>query len=103
MYAVIRSGGKQYRVAPGDKIQVETLPGSVGDVVEFTEVVAVRTDEEKMLTGKAAANAVVSGKIVAQGRGPKVHVLKFKKTNQYKIMRGHRQNHTAVEVGEIKL
>jgi large subunit ribosomal protein L21 len=103
MYAVIRSGGKQYRVAPGDQIKVETLPGGVGDAVEFTDVLAVQTDESKMLTGKDAAKASVSGKIVAQGRGPKLHVLKFKKTNQYKIMRGHRQNLTSVQVGEIKV
>jgi large subunit ribosomal protein L21 len=103
MYAVIRSGGKQYRVAPGDTIRVEYLPGEVGDVVEFADVVAVQTDDSKLVAGKQAAKASVSGKIVAQGRGPKLRVLKFKKTNQYKIQRGHRQNLTSVEVGEIKV
>jgi len=102
MYALIRTGGKQYRVSPGDRIEVESLPGKVGDTVEFGEVLAVRT-EEKMITGKAAAQASVSGKIVARTRGPKLTVLKFKSNNQYKIQRGHRQNLTAVEVGEIKL
>jgi large subunit ribosomal protein L21 len=103
MYAVIRSGGKQYRVAPGDTIQVETLPGKVGDPISFSEVLAVRTDDQKMVSGRDAASASVAGRIVAQGRGPKVRVMKFKKTNQYKIFTGHRQNFTAVEVGEIKL
>jgi large subunit ribosomal protein L21 len=103
MYAVIRTGGKQYRVAPGETIRVERLPGKVGGKVAFEDVLAVRTDEAKMLTGKEASAAKVTGKIVAQGRGPKVKVMKFKKTNQYKILRGHRQNYTAVEVSDIAL
>lgn len=102
MYALIRSGGKQYRVSPGDRIEIESLPGKVGDAVQFGEVLAVRTDE-KMITGKAVAQASVSGRIVAQTRGPKLTVLKYKRTNQYKIQRGHRQHLTSVEVGEIKL
>lgn len=102
MYALIRTGGKQYRVSPGDRIEVEYLPGKVGDAVEFHEVLAVRTDD-KMITGKAAAQARVSGKIVKRVRGPKLTVLKFKTNNQYKIQRGHRQHLTSVEVGEIKL
>jgi large subunit ribosomal protein L21 len=102
MYALIRTGGKQYRVSPGDRIEVESLPGKVGDAVEFADVLAVRTDD-KMLTGKAATQASVSAKIVAQTRGPKLTVLKYKKNRQYKIQRGHRQNLTALVVGEIHL
>jgi large subunit ribosomal protein L21 len=102
MYALIRAGGKQYRVSPGDRIEVESLPGNVGDAVEFGEVLAVRTDD-KMVTGKAAAQASVAGRIVGQVRGPKLRVLKFKTGGQYKIQRGHRQSLTSVEVGEIKL
>jgi large subunit ribosomal protein L21 len=102
MYAVIRSGGKQYRVQPGETIRVERLEGKVGGKVTF-DVVAVRTDEKKMLGGADAAKAKITGKIVAHGRSPKVQVLKFKKTRQYKIQRGHRQDYTAVEVGEIQL
>jgi len=103
MYAVIRSGGKQYRVAPGDTVKVERLPGKVGGRVTFDQVLAVHTDEKNLLTGAAAAAAQVSGKIVKQGRGPKLTVMKYRKTKQYKIVRGHRQNYTAVEVSEIKL
>ncbi len=102
MYAVIRSGGKQYRVAPGDTVKVETLPGKVGGKVTF-DVLAVGTDDSKMLTGKDAAAAKVTGKIVSHGRRPKLVVLKFKTGGQYKIQRGHRQNYTAVEVSEIAL
>ena len=64
MYAVIRSGGKQYRVTPGDTIRVEKLAGKTGGKVTFDEVLAVRTDEPKMLSGKAPAKAKVSAKIV---------------------------------------
>ena len=103
MYAVICSGGKQYRVAPGETIKVEQLPGKVGGKVTFDRVIAVSTDEKKMLTGKDAAAAKVSGKIVAQDRHRKVIVLKFKTGGQYKIQRGHRQNYTAVQVSDIAL
>jgi large subunit ribosomal protein L21 len=103
MYAVIRSGGKQYRVAPGDTVKVERLPGKVGGKVTFGDVLAVHTDDKKLVTGAAAAEAKVSGKIVEHGRGPKLTVMKYRKTKQYKIIRGHRQDYTAVEVGDIKL
>jgi large subunit ribosomal protein L21 len=92
MYAVIQTGGKQYRVAPGDTIRIERVTGEVGENVTFGKVL-----------GDGASKASVSGKIVAQGRAKKITVLKFKKGNQYKISRGHRQNFTAVEVSEIKL
>ena len=103
MYAVIRSGGKQYRVEPGKTIRVERLEGKVGGEVTFEDVLAVRTDEKKIVAGAQAAKAKVTGKIVKQLRGPKLQVLKFKKTRQYKIQRGHRQGLTAVEVSDIQL
>jgi large subunit ribosomal protein L21 len=103
MYAVIRSGGKQYRVEPGATIEVELLEGKVGGKVTFEEVLAVRTDEKKMLTAGDAAKAKITGKIVKHVRGPKVKVLKYKTGGQYKIQRGHRQGYTAVQVGEIQL
>jgi large subunit ribosomal protein L21 len=103
MYAVIKSGGKQYRVAPGDTIRVERVSGEVGEQVKFGTVLAVHTDDKKVLVGDDASKASVTGKIIRQGRSAKVTVLKYKKTNQYKIQRGHRQNFTAVEVSDIKL
>jgi len=103
MYAVIRSGGKQYRVEPGETIQVERLEGKVGGKITFEDVIAIRTDEKKILGGEYAAKAKVTGKIVKHGRGPKLKVLKFKTGGQYKIQRGHRQGYTAVQVGEIQL
>ena len=103
MYAVIRSGGKQYRVEPGETIQVERLEGKVGGKVTFDDVIVVRTDEKKMVTGADAAKAKITGKIVKHVRGPKLQVLKFKKTRQYKIQRGHRQEYTAVQVSDIEI
>jgi len=103
MYAVIRAGGKQYRVAPGDTIRIERVQGDVGEKVTFGSVLAVHNDEKKILSGDDASKATVTGKIVSHGRNKKITVLKFKKTNQYKISRGHRQNYTAVQVSDIKL
>jgi large subunit ribosomal protein L21 len=103
MYAVIRSGAKQYRVSPGDTVKVETLPGKVGGKITFDDVVAVGTDEKKVLTGAHAKSAKVTGKIVSQGRHPKLTVYKYRRTKQYRIVTGHRQNYTAVEVSGIEL
>ena len=102
MYAVIRTGSKQYRVAPGDTIKVERMPGKVGGKITFDQVLAVRSDDQ-LLTGADAANATVTGKIIEQGRHPKVKVMKYRRTKQYKILTGHRQDYTAVEVSDIKL
>jgi len=103
MYAVIQSGGKQYRVAPGDTVRVEKLAGKVGSKVTFEKIIAVHTDDKKIVAGPAAEKAMVTGKIVGQVKGPKLTVMKYKRTNQYKISRGHRQHLTAVQVNEIKL
>ena len=102
MYAVIRTGSKQYRVAPGDTIKVERMPGKVGGKITFDQVLAVRSDD-RLLTGADAARATVTGKIIEQGRHPKVKVMKYRRTKQYKILTGHRQDYTAVEVSDIKL
>lgn len=103
MYAVIQTGGKQYRVAPGDTIRIERVDGKVGEKVTFGSVLAVHNDDKKIVLGSDAAKATVTGKIMSHGRGKKLTVLKFKKTNQYKIQRGHRQNYTAVQVSDIKI
>lgn len=101
MYAVIRSGGKQYRVAEGDVVRVERLPGKVGGKVSFKDVLALQ-DNGKMKVGTPTLpKAKVNGTIVKQGKGEKVRVFKFKKNSQYKIMRGHRQEYTAVKVTGI--
>jgi large subunit ribosomal protein L21 len=103
MYAVIRSGGKQYRVAPGETVEVERLEGKVGGKVTFDNVIAVSNDDKKLISGGDIGKAKVVGKIVSQGRAKKVKVLKYKTGGQYKIQTGHRQNYTAVEVSDIQL
>jgi large subunit ribosomal protein L21 len=97
MYAVIETGGKQYRVAPGEAIEVETLKGEVGAEVEFSRVLAVFDGENV----KAGAGVVVKGTIAEHGRGDKTLVFKFKRKKQYKRTIGHRQNYTRVNVSEI--
>jgi large subunit ribosomal protein L21 len=101
MYAVIETGGKQYRVAPGDVIQVETLPGDIGSEIEFHRVLTVVNDSNEVVTGAALGEARVKGTISGHGRGDKVIVFKFKRKKQYKRTIGHRQNYTEVKVSEI--
>jgi len=98
MYAVIRAGGKQYRVAPGDVIRVESLQGTDGKVA-FGDVLAVSGSEGQI--SKPGADVHVAGEIVDQGRGAKVIVFHYKRKKQYKKLQGHRQNFTAVRITEI--
>src|ERR1700690_3121844 len=98
MYAVIRAGGKQYRVAPGDVIRVETQDHKDGKV-EFGEVLAVSAAARRVLP--RGSWAVVSGEVVEQGRGEKILVFHYKRKKQYKKLRGHRQNYSAVRITEI--
>ena len=100
MYAVIETGGKQYRVAPGESVEVETLAGDVGAEVEFDRVVAVM-DGDAVKSGSSLGGARVKGTITAHGRGQKTLVFKFKRKKQYKRTIGHRQNYTRVQVNEI--
>jgi large subunit ribosomal protein L21 len=101
MYAVIETGGKQYRVAAGETIQIERLPGDVGAEVEFDKVLAVSKAPDQMLAGPEVAGAKVKGTITEHCRGDKVIVFKFKRKKQYKRTIGHRQNYTRVKVSEI--
>jgi len=99
MYAVIRSGGKQYRVAPGDVIRVETQSGAAEGTVEFADVLAVSGQDGEI--GKPQSEARVVGEVVEQGRGAKILVFHYKRKKQYKKLRGHRQAYTAVRITEI--
>jgi large subunit ribosomal protein L21 len=98
MYAVIRAGGKQYRVAPGDVIRVEKLGTGTDGHVEFPEVLAVSGQEGQI--GKPSEARVV-GSVVEEGRSPKILVFHYKRKKQYKKLRGHRQAYTAVRITEI--
>jgi large subunit ribosomal protein L21 len=99
MYAVIRAGGKQYRVAPGDVIRVEKFATGTDGHVEFPEILAVSGGEGKI--GKPESEALVHGEIVEEGRSPKILVFHYKRKKQYKKLRGHRQAYTAVRITEI--
>src|ERR1043166_8348491 len=98
MYAVIRAGGKQYRVAPGDVVNIEKLPAGHGDTVEFNDVLAVSSQEGTIGPG---AGAVVSGQVMDSGRANKILVFHFKRKKQYKKIYGHRQPFTSVRITEI--
>jgi large subunit ribosomal protein L21 len=98
MYAVIRAGGKQYRVAPGDVIRVEKLGTGTDGHVEFPEVLAVSGEAGQI--GKPSEARVV-GSVVEEGRSPKILVFHYKRKKQYKKLRGHRQSYTAVRITEI--
>ena len=100
MYAVIKTGGKQYRVSQGDKLRVEKLPGNVGDAVTFDQVLMVGGDSLKL--GKPlVGGAKVEAKITAQGLGKKLVVFKFRRRKNYRRKNGHRQPYTALEIVNI--
>ena len=99
MYAVIRAGGKQYRVAPGDVIRVEKLATGTNGQVEFPEILAVSGGEGQI--AKPEAGARVVGELVEEGRGAKILVFHYKRKKQYKKLRGHRQSYSAIRITEI--
>jgi large subunit ribosomal protein L21 len=104
MYAVIQTGGKQYRVEPGKTVKVETLAGDEGTNVVFDQVLLVSSgDGGNVSIGKpTVAGAKVTGQIVEQGRGDKLVVFKFRRRKNYVRRNGHRQNYTAVKIAEIQ-
>ena len=96
MHAIIETGGKQYRVAPGDVLRVEKLAGDVGSEVEFPAKAAFQDGGELV-----HSNVTVKATIVDNDRGPKIIVFKFKRKKQYKKTIGHRQAFTEIKVGDI--
>ena len=99
MYAVIRAGGKQYRVAPGDVIRLENQGNGTDGKIEFNDVLAVSGEPGQI--GRPQSSALVTGEVVEQGRGAKILVFHYKRKKQYKKLRGHRQGYTAVRITEI--
>ena len=100
MYAIVKTGGKQYKVAPGDKLNVEKLDAEVGSEVELTAICIVDGDKVEADPAKAAQTKVTA-KVIEQFRGEKQLVFKFKKRKNYKKMRGHRQYLTRIQVESI--
>ena len=101
MYAVIKTGGKQYRVAQGDKLRVEKLAGNVGDTITLGEVLLVGEGDGVKVGAPTVAGAKVQAKIVAQDRGPKIIIFKFRRRKNYRRKTGHRQPFTALEITSV--
>ena len=97
MFAIVRTGGKQYRVAPGDKIVVEKLAGNAGDSVDLTDVLLAGDGSDL----KSTDGLIVGAKIIAQAKGEKVTVFKKRRRHNYRRKRGHRQQHTILEIVSI--
>ena len=104
MYAIIRAGGKQYRVKEGDTIHLESLSAKAGEKVVLGEVLLVGGgDGEPRLGSPLVAKAQVVGTVLEQARGPKIRVFKYKKRKHYRKTRGHRQSFTALRIDAIEL
>ena len=101
MYAVIRSGGKQYRVAPGQTIRLETLAGEVGSKVELGDVLLVENDGNIQVGSPVVANAKIEATVVENDRKKKILVFKKRRKKQYRRTHGHRQSYTAVRIDNI--
>lgn len=98
MYAVIRSGGKQYRVSPGQRLRIEKLSAEAGETVKFEEVLLVSDGEKSHAGTPLLANAVVTAEVIQHGRGKKIKIIKLKRRKHHLKHQGHRQHFTAIKV-----
>ena len=103
MYAVIQTGGKQYKVKPGEELRVEKLDGKVGDEVYFDKVLLVSKGDEVTVGRPILENAKVVARITRQARGPKIVVFKYKRRKRYRKKQGHRQDFTGLKVIGIEV
>ena len=101
MYAVFRTGGKQYRARQGERVRIERLDAAVGDAVQFDQVLAVGEGASIKVGKPLLAGGKVEGKVVGQGRGDKITIIKFKRRAHYKRVKGHRQMFSEVEITSI--
>jgi len=103
MYAVIKTGGKQYRVAAGEKIKVEQIPADVGAEISLDQVLMVGEGESVRIGAPVIAGATVTAKVISQGRHPKIRIFKMRRRKHYQKRQGHRQNYTELEISGINL
>ncbi len=103
MFAILKTGGKEYRVSKGDVIRVEKLDGNVGDQVTLKDVLMVSGEGQVQLGAPVLSNAVITGEIVREAKGKKVLTYKMKKRKNYRRMKGHRQTYTYLKVNEINI
>lgn len=102
MYAIVKTGGKQYKIHEGDIIRVEKIPGSVGNPISFDKVLMF-SDGENVSIGKPALdNVTIKGRIVEQGKNKKIIVFKYKRRKRYRRKQGHRQEYTAIKIDQIE-
>ena len=101
MYAVIKTGGKQYKVSPGEKLKVETLPQDIGAEVILDQVLMVGEGESVRLGQPIVAGAAVKATVVSHGRGDKVTIFKMRRRKHYQKHQGHRQNYTELKIDSI--
>ncbi len=102
MYAVVRTGGKQVRMRPGESVRVEKLDGGVGDAIELDDVLLVGGESDLEIGTPKVEGARVIGTITAQGRGPKITVFKMKRRKGYRRKYGHRQDYTEILIDRIE-
>jgi large subunit ribosomal protein L21 len=102
MYAVIKTGGKQYRVSAGEKLKVEQLPADIGAEIVLDEVLMLGNGEDITLGAPLVSGAAVTAKVVGHGRGEKVRIYKMRRRKHYRKTQGHRQNYTEIEIVGIK-
>ena len=98
MYAVIKTGGKQYRVSAGEKLKVESLPAEVGSEITLDQVLMVGEGDSVKMGTPMLAGASVKATVVAHGRGEKVQIFKMRRRKHYRKSQGHRQNYTEIEI-----
>jgi large subunit ribosomal protein L21 len=101
MYAVIRSGGKQYRVGKGERVMLDKMLADKGATVQFDEVLAVRTDDGLELGSPLLPSAKVTARVLRHGRGRKIVVFRSKRRKGYRRKKGHRQDFTEVQIEDI--
>lgn len=101
MYAIVATGGKQYKVEPGEILRVEKLPGDIGAEVAFDQVLMVKDDETVRIGQPTVEGATVKGHIIEQDKNKKILVFKFKRRKRYRRKSGHRQPYTAVKIDAI--
>jgi len=101
MYAVIKTGGKQYRVAPGESLQVESLVAEVGAAIVFDDVLMVADGDSVRVGSPLVEGATVKAEVTAHGRGDKIRIIKHRRRKHYHKEQGHRQNFTALKITEI--
>jgi large subunit ribosomal protein L21 len=101
MYAIIKSGGKQYRVQSGEQVRVESLAGDVGSKVSFGEVLLVGAGDAVKVGAPLVSGAKVNATVVGQGRGEKVKIFKLRRRKHYQKSQGHRQSYTEVRIDDI--